>query len=186
MANNYLTFSEVIPQLTAEEEAWLEHQLEMVSVFGDREFTEDEKLPDDVEGNEWCGCRAYRDMPDYDPDYGDGAGFCHSFDDSDPDGWGRHLWLHAEEGACLDRLAYLVKKFLKQFRPDQCWSLTYAATCSKQRVGEFGGGALFVTADQVLWQNAYDFVEQQHAAFKQNGKPQLTETDHGETTAAQS
>jgi hypothetical protein len=168
VANNYLNFSEVLPRLTAEEEQWLEHQLEVVSVFGDREFAEGEDIPDDVEGEEWNGCRAYRDMPDYDADYGDGPGFEYAFEtDSDSDGWGRHLWVYAEEGACLDRLSHLIKKFLKQFRPDQCWSLTYATSCSKPRVGEFGGGALFVTADEILWQNAYDFIEQQHAAFKQ-------------------
>jgi hypothetical protein len=59
-----------------------------------------------------------------------------------------------------------VQKFLKKFRPDQCWSLTYATTCSKPRAGEFGGGAVFVTADEIKWQNAYDFIEDQRAAFK--------------------
>jgi hypothetical protein len=61
----------------------------------------------------------------------------------------------------------LVTKFLKEFRPDQCWSLTYATTCSKPRVGEFGGGAVFVTADAISWQNAYGFIEEQRAAFQQ-------------------
>ena len=40
MANNYLNFSEVIPHLKPEEEQWLEHQLEVVCAFGDREFAE--------------------------------------------------------------------------------------------------------------------------------------------------
>ena len=66
------------------------------------------------------------------------------------DGWGRHLWFYAEESGSPDNVAWLVQKFLKRFRPDQCWSLTYAATCSKPRVGEFGGGAVFVTADDDL------------------------------------
>ena len=65
-----------------------------------------------------------------------------------------------------DNVAWLVQKFLKKFRPDQCWSLTYAATCSKPRVGEFGGGAVFVTADEIKWQNAYDFVEQEQTVFE--------------------
>ena len=62
-------------------------------------------------------------------------------------GWGRHLWVYAEESGSPDNVAWLVQKFLKKFRPDQCWSLTYSTTCSKPRVGEFGGGAVFVTAD---------------------------------------
>ena len=69
-----------------------------------------------------------------------------------------------------DNVAWLVQKFLKKFRPDQCWSLTYAATCSKPRVGEFGGGAMFVTANKIKWQNAYDFIEEQRTAFKAKKK----------------
>ena len=45
-------------------------------------------------------------------------------------------------------------------------TLTYATTCSKPRVGEFGGGAVFVTAHEIKWQNAYDFVEQERTAFE--------------------
>ena len=82
-------------------------------------------------------------------------------DDPDRGGWGRHLWVYTEECGAPENIAWLVQKFLKTFRPNQCWSLTYATTCSKPRVGEFGGGAIFVTADEIKWQNAYDFVEEQ-------------------------
>ena len=171
MANNYLEFSEVVPHLTAEEETWLRKQLQCVYVFGSQEFTEDE-LPSGLHGEDadWYGCRAWRDLQGYDPDDGELFGFAYEFhDDHDtPDGWGRHLWLHAEEWANLEQLAHLVQKFLKQFRPPDCWSLTYATTCSKPRVGEFGGGAVFVTADEVKWQNAYDFVEQERQALLEN------------------
>ena len=76
------------------------------------------------------------------------------------------MWLYAEEWADLERVAHLVQKFLEQFRPEGCWSLSWATTCSKPRVGEFGGGALFVTAEDVTWQNAYDFIEDQKQAVK--------------------
>jgi hypothetical protein len=33
-------------------------------------------------------------------------------------------------------------------------------------VGEFSGGAVFVTADTIQWDNAYDFIEDQRAAFE--------------------
>src|SRR3972149_6368443 len=68
MANNYLEFSEVIPHLTAEEEAWLRSQLQCVYVFGSQEFTEDE-LPSGLHGEDadWYGCRAWRGLPGYDP-----------------------------------------------------------------------------------------------------------------------
>ncbi len=61
--------------------------------------------------------------------------------------------------------AHLVQKFLKQFAPNDSWSLTWATTCSKPRAGEFGGGAVFVTASDIKWNDSYDFVEQQAEAF---------------------
>ena len=36
MADNYLQFSEVIPNLTEPEEAWLKEQLQTVRVFGEQ------------------------------------------------------------------------------------------------------------------------------------------------------
>ena len=181
MANNYLEFSEVIPCLTAEEEAWLRSQLQCVYVFGSQEFTEDE-LPSGLHGEDadWYGCRAWRDLQGYDPDDGELFGFAYEFhDDHDtPDAWGRHLWLHAEEWANVEQLVHLVQKFLRQFRPQDCWSLTYATTCSKPRVGEFGGGAVFVTADEVKWENAYEFVEVQGIAFGKKTAPDSTRPEN--------
>jgi hypothetical protein len=178
MADNYLEFSEVIPRLSNPEADWLRQQLQIVHVFGDKEYAEDE-LPDHLKGEnaEWVGCRAYRDMADYDPADGDGAGFEYEFhEDHEPKGWGRHLWLYAVEYAELDRLAHLIRKFLKAFRPNDVWSLTYATFCSKPRVGEFSGGALFVTAADVKWNNAYDFVEEQVKVFhEQSAVPRLVQ-----------
>ena len=166
MADNYLQFSEVVANLTEPEEAWLEEQLQPIRVFGDKEYLED-AVPAELADTEadWSGVRFLRDNPDHDPDW-DVLGFAYHFhDDNDPGGWGRHLWLYAEDSGNADNAAWLVQQFLKKFRPDQCWSLTYSATCSKPRVGEFGGGALFVTADEIKWQNAYSFIEEQRAAF---------------------
>ena len=176
MANNYLELSEVLPHLTAEEEAWLREQLQCVYIFDGREHPED-GLPSDLDAADadWYGCRAWRDLEGYDPE-GEPVGFAYEFDgDHDtPDGWGRHVWLHAEESADLERIAHLVRKFLQQFRQQACWSLTYATGCSKPRVGEFGGGAMFVTADEVRWQDAYDFVEAQSAASVKKTAPDST------------
>ena len=181
MANNYLEFSEVLTQLGQEEEKWLRDQLEFVYVFGDQEYTEDE-LPERLAAKDadWIGCRVYRDLEEYDSSEFEFVGFEYTFHDDDhpPGGWGRHLWLYAEESGFVDRLAHLVQKFLRKFRRDQCWSLTYATTCSKPRVGEFGGGAGFITAKEIKWQNAYDFIEEQRRAFQQE-KPNEDTTDSG-------
>ena len=168
MSNNHLEFSEVIPQLSDREACWLQDQLQVVYVFGDKEYADNE-VPDDLEPDdaEWIGCRAYRDMPGCEPDDAENVGFGYEFsgDDKDED-WGRYVWLHADEWGDVERVAHLVQKFLKEFRPEGCWSLTWATTCSKPRVGEFGGGAVFVTATEITWQNSYEFIEGQEQAFK--------------------
>ncbi len=182
MANNYLQFSEVIPHLTEDEGTWLRNQLERVYVFGEREYREGE-VPEDLarQDADWIGIRGLRDAEDP-PEDDEFIGFQHEFcKDDDRDGWGRYLWIFAEEDGGVDCVVHLVQKFLRQFRPGECWSLTYATTCSKPRVGEFGGGAVFVTVDEIRWQDAFDFVEQQRAAFQQHGKPNPGETKHGET-----
>ena len=163
MADNYLQFSESLDDLTPKEVRWLKDQL-----------AEDETT----------GCPTFlKDYQERTDDDDTDCGFQYEFrEGSDAR---RYLWICAEEHGDAERVAHLVRKFLQQFHPDQCWSLTYATTCSKPRVGEFGGGAVFVTADAIRWQNAYEFVEQQHVAFQRNGKPHQGDAEHGETTATE-
>jgi hypothetical protein len=172
MADNFLEFSEVVKDLTEPEEAWLKEQLQPIRFFGDREYPED-AVPAELTDTEpdWAGVRFLRDKTDRDPDW-DALGFEYAFhEDGEPGGWGRHLWLYTECWGDVDNVAWLVQKFLKTFRPDQCWSLTYSTTCSKPRVSEFSGGAVFVTADTILWQNAYKFIEEQRTAFEAKESP---------------
>jgi hypothetical protein len=44
--------------------------------------------------------------------------------------------------------------------------LTYAITCSKPRVGEFGGGAVFVTGSDIKHFDTWQFANEEAAAFK--------------------
>lgn len=169
MANNYLLFSEVIPRLSPEEEQWLNEQLAVIYVLDGKEYDEDQ-LPEgqDPDAAEYHGCRAFRDMEEDDSAWDELPGFEYSFgtdEEEDPQGWGRHLWIYAEEGGVLTRVAHLVQEFLKTFRPKECWSVTYSETCSKPRVGEFGGGAIFVTASEIKWQSSYQFIDNERRAF---------------------
>ncbi|HEY5314382.1 MAG TPA: hypothetical protein VIK18_17750 [Pirellulales bacterium] len=162
MANNYLQFSEILDGLTEAEHRWLQEQLETILVFGDREYAS-QNLPENLSEDDatWTGLRVLRDFPDEEGCETDFEfAFC-----AEPD-TGRQVWLFAEEGGDPGQVGHLVQQFLRQFRPDQCWSLTYATTCSKLRLGEFSGGALFVTADTVELIDAHDFIEQQRAAFR--------------------
>jgi hypothetical protein len=90
MADSYLEFSEVLPCMTADEEAWLRAQLEIVYVFGEQEYAEGH-LPEERDPAEaaWYGCRAWRDLEDYEPDESEPVGFAWEFhDDQGPRGWG--------------------------------------------------------------------------------------------------
>ena len=143
MADNYMEFSEVIENLTPEEAAWLDRQLA-------------------TDAN--ADCPAFLVDCPFHEQYDTDCGFGYSFEEHDGRRW---LWICSSEGSNVEYVAHLVQKFLKQFRQDQCWSLTYATTCSKLRVGEFGGGAVFVTADEINYQSTYAFVELQQTAFQQ-------------------
>ncbi len=166
MADNYLEFCEVLDDLTDKEVEWLKSQLTVVYVFGDHEFVEDD-IPagHDPADADFVGCRAYRDMEMYDPDLGEPPGFSYEFVPANEAGGGQRLLFYADGHDCLDRLAHLVQKFLHQFSPGKYWSLTYSITCSKPRVGEFGGGGLFVTARDIQWFDVYELVEQSRMEF---------------------
>ena len=170
MADNYLQFSEVLPALTDEENAWLREQLQYVYVVGDREYSEND-LPADFAPEQvtWEGFRVFRSRNSPDDEFLD---FEFSFDKGD-DG-SRDLRLYATESGNPDQVAYVVQQFLRRFRPDQCWSLTYAESCSKPRISEFGGGAVFVTADRVEFFGSHDFVQQKRAAFAAGNPTQPT------------
>src|SRR6185295_8666734 len=85
-----------------------------------------------------------------------------------------------EDNGNIDQVCHIVQKFLKQFRPNEYWTLTFAATCSKPRAGEFSGGAVFVTAEAIHWDHAAAFIEREKAAFVERriGKPaEFTDAD---------
>jgi hypothetical protein len=142
MADNYLEFSETIDDVTPEEATWIDQQL-----------SEDPN----------AGCPVFlTDYEDRDPDDTD-CGFTYSFEEDDGK---RRFWVRSDGCGNVNHVVHLIQKCLKRFRPDQCWSLTYANTCSKPRRGEFGGGAVFVTAHEIRWNDGYDFVEEQRKTFQ--------------------
>jgi hypothetical protein len=164
MADYYLEFSQVLPNLTVEEADWLQGQLEIVHVFDVREYSA-ASLPAELApaNADWSGCRAYRDLADCEPD--EEVGFQYEFRDDPEHEFGRHLWVYAEECGDLERLAHLVQKFLCRFRPNQSWGVSYALTCSKPRLDSFGGGAVFVTAKSIAFNSSFDFLERAQAEF---------------------
>ena len=63
------------------------------------------------------------------------------------------IWVYSEDEANLDVLVALVCAFQEKFNIEEPWSLEYASTCSKPRIGEFGGGAVFCYKGKDEWLN---------------------------------
>ena len=59
------------------------------------------------------------------------------------------VWIYTWEAVNLDALMDIICEFQVHFDIQEPWSMSYAYTCSKPRVGEFGGVA--VIAYRGMW-----------------------------------
>jgi hypothetical protein len=73
------------------------------------------------------------------------------------------VWFYADCCGNCEHAAKLVQRFFQDMRPkgNDIFTLTWAGTCSKPRLGQFGGGACVVTKKKIYWMNTWDWVEQQ-------------------------
>ena len=74
------------------------------------------------------------------------------------------MWLYAEESGNPLAVAQFVQAFLKRFRPEESFALTYAYFCDKPRLGEFGGGAIVVTTKSINSFDAHEWANEQIGA----------------------
>ena len=88
------------------------------------------------------------------------------------------MWIHDEDSGHVELAVALVQAVLKHFDRYDIWTLTWAAICSKPRVGEFSGGAAVVTSDRIYYHNARDWVDQlckditaERVKGRKHGKP---------------
>lgn len=72
------------------------------------------------------------------------------------------------ESGNLERLAQLLQMILLDLPADEHPFVTieWAETCSKMRVGEFGGGACFITRDDVRWFSTGEWLRRQVKALQ--------------------
>jgi hypothetical protein len=139
VANNYLQFSEQIDELTDAEVGWIQEHLEIVSIDADED------------SQEW------KDLAElYELDRGDYVDFQWDIEGS---GGSRSLWIYAEESGNPEQVGKFVQAFLKKWRPNDSFVMTWAAYCSKLRIGEFQGGAIFVTKDECHCISAWEWAE---------------------------
>jgi len=128
MADNYLQYSAQITDLTIEERKWLQSKIDLI----DAHESEDEREDDfNVDSDENYGSLVLEK---------------------------NDLWLYSDEFGDPAAVADFVQAFLKKFRPDACFTFEWACTCSKPRLEEFGGGAVFITADSTEWLTTGEWV----------------------------
>lgn len=144
MADYYEEFSETIDNLTAEEEQWIRAELGVqIDEMEEEELTawakeRDMSLDEAEMWNSWSG-------------------------DIIENLKGKSLWIHSEQGI-YDCMALFIQSFIKKLRPKDTFALTWAATCSKPRAGnQFGGGAFYVTADEIKWHTVWQWLSEQEA-----------------------
>ena len=150
MADNYIEFSEIIGNVTKKETAWID---KIPRAF---EFEENEKYNADEWKDHFTEAlknQGIKLAPD-DSGFEDFPRFEYEIDESG------NWWIHADEQADLGHIVDVVQAFINKFRPDFVFRLTYAETCSRPRVGEFGGGWMVVSKDNHEYGHTWDASEQ--------------------------
>jgi hypothetical protein len=79
---------------------------------------------------------------------------------------GGGVWVH-DDGEWIDveYVAKLLQAWLKHFDINEPIAFEWAETCSKPRVGEFGGGACIVTQDAIQFSCTQRWIQEQLAAL---------------------
>jgi len=141
LADSYLQFSELIWNLNNDEERWCNEYLKKLESLAGEEDEEMDALYGDVE---------------YAPDF--------RWEVRDDEG--RYLWIYSDDYGNIEHVEKFVQAFLRRWRPDDCWMMSWSASCSKPRIGEFGGGALFITKDHAHYINAGEWAFEQEKKWK--------------------
>lgn len=155
MANNYTLFSEMIESLTPAAAEWVE------TLLGLNVDTDEAAI------KELCYELGLELTADTKEELSSFPNFCWKIEGADRSA----LWLYSEEGLTDQHLIWFVQALINKFlSPDYIFTANFACTCSKPRVGEFGGYWLAISKDDVKAGNTWD-------AAKEACKPLLPMSD---------
>ena len=73
------------------------------------------------------------------------------------------IWFYTVEHGNIHNVAAFVHAFLKKFRLREVFVMNWADTCSKPRIEEFGGGAIIISAKDIIVIDAYELAYQTKA-----------------------
>ena len=83
---------------------------------------------------------------------------------------GKDVWVYTEDSVDLDALADVVAAFQVRFNIDKPWTLTWADTCSKPRISNFGGGGIVVYKGKTHWMNTWGWCTAEVHRLTEQGK----------------
>lgn len=105
----------------------------------------------------WFRTRLLKAMSAEDSDGGSGHDFDATVENKESDS--RHVWFRDNgEYGNVEQIADIVQEYLKKFDKKGYFTMSWADTCSKHRLGEFGGGFCVVTAKAQHWFNEHEFL----------------------------
>lgn len=141
MANNYCQFSGIleIPKETKEQAVAIIRKAGMDHLISEKLAEEDEESLeyDDERGVSFEGAEVF------------------------VDGERNEVWFHSEEAGSIDAVEAVARALIDYFRIDDPFVLSWAFTCSKPRVDEFGGGAFcIVRGKETHWIDAMEDATQ--------------------------
>ena len=151
MSNTYVQFSEALKLKSDEEKEWVADHFELFS-----ELSGLDKPDEHPRYEEWNKLR--NEVYELD-DGAEAPEFQWEISD------GEWLSVYAEEAGSPDHAAKFAQLFLKKFHPDDCFTLTWACSCSSPEPGAFGGGAAFVTAENIEWEDSFDWANLKRKGF---------------------
>lgn len=79
------------------------------------------------------------------------------------------IWINADENIDVDLMIVIIQAYLKKFHPKKFMGFEWANTCSKPRLDGFGGGAVYISADEVEFTNTSHWLDEQFADEKKCG-----------------
>ena len=68
---------------------------------------------------------------------------------------GKDVWVYSEDSADIDALADVIATFQLQFKVNKPWTLTWADSCSKPRLNNFGGGGVVIYKGKTSWMDTW-------------------------------
>ncbi|RLC83545.1 MAG: hypothetical protein DRJ03_16835 [Chloroflexi bacterium] len=150
---NYYTLASLVAatKLSPKEQAWILNEIKIEDAILD--VSEETR---DV----WAKARGI-------PDADFGFGFRLSIVKNDT--IGPYMWLSYDENFNVENACAFLQHWLHTMRPDEAIGFEYTNTCSKPRPDGFGGGAVFVTKDDIKTTHSYSWLierEKEHAEGK--------------------